>query len=72
VPARAWEVADASVRGAGLDRLDARVVDVDVAGTTVTVTVAGRVHHLFAQAVPGGPEGTDVSASSAVDAADIG
>jgi Flp pilus assembly protein TadG len=59
-------VAERSVAAAGLDRLDATVVDVEVVGLTVRVTVRGRAHYLFGPAVPGGPEGADVEASASV------
>ena len=72
VAARAWTVAEASVRAKGLDRLDAEVIDVQVDGDRVTVTVRGRAHHLFAKAVPGGPEGQDVTATSEAEARELG
>lgn len=68
LPDQARQVAEQSVRGAGLDRLDATVTDVEVQGLTVTVTVRGRAHYVFGRAVPGGPEGADVSATAAVTA----
>jgi hypothetical protein len=68
VPGEARLVAEASVASAGLQRLDARVTEVAVDGLTVRVTVAGRAHHLFARAVPGGPEGVDVAATATVTA----
>jgi hypothetical protein len=61
-------VAERSVAGAGLQRLDAEVVEVEVSGLTVRVTVHGRAHYLFGSAVPGGPEGADVEASATVTA----
>jgi len=56
----AEEVARRSIAAKGLDRLDAEVDGVDVSGDEVTVRVRGRAHYLFAKAVPGGPEGTDL------------
>jgi Flp pilus assembly protein TadG len=69
---RAWAIAEASVAAKGLDRLDARVTAVEVHGDHVAVTVSGRAHHLFARALPGGPEGQDVSATSEAEAREFG
>ena len=57
----------------GLDRLDAAVADVAIGadGRTVVVTIRGHAHYLFAKAVPGGPEGLDVTASSEAHAAEL-
>src|SRR5207249_10068849 len=59
-------VAERSLAAEGLDRLDARIADVnvDVAGDSVTVTVRGRARYLFAKALPGGAAGMDVTSSS--------
>lgn len=67
-PDEARLVAERSVAGAGLHRLGATVAEVEVTGLTVRVTVRGRARHLFAGAVPGGPEGVDVEASATVTA----
>lgn len=67
-PDEARLVAERSVAGAGLHRLEATVAEVEVTGLTVRVTVRGRARHLFARAVPGGPEGVDVEASATVTA----
>ncbi len=66
LPEVAVAVAEQSVAGAGLDRLEARITAVQVSGVTVRVTVRGRAHYLFAHAVPGGPEGVDVEAEAVV------
>ena len=70
---RAWDIAESSIATRGLDRLDARVVDVRIGdgGTSVTVTVRGRARYLFAKAVPGGSDGLDVTATSVAHAADL-
>ena len=70
---RARAVAIRSIAAKGLDHLDATVsdVEVDVTGTHVTVTVHGRAHYLFAKAVPGGKEGTDVETSSEAEASEL-
>lgn len=68
---RARQVAERSVAAKGLERLSARVTDVVVDGARVTVTVRGRARYLFAKAVPGGPEGTDVETSSEAEAAEL-
>jgi Flp pilus assembly protein TadG len=70
LPDRARLIAERSVAAKGLDRLEATVADVvvDAAGSHVTVTVRGRARYLFAKAVPGGKDGTDVTASSEAEA----
>jgi Flp pilus assembly protein TadG len=68
LPDEARFVAERSVDGAGLGRLEASVTEVEVTGLTVRVTVRGRAHYLFGPAVPGGPEGVDVEASASVTA----
>ena len=47
---------------------DAELVAVDVDGDRVAVTVRGRAEHVFADAVPGAPGGTDVEASATATA----
>jgi Flp pilus assembly protein TadG len=73
LPDRAREVAEQSVAAKGLDHLSATVADVqvDAAGTAVIVTVRGRARYLFAQAVPNGTDGTDVTASSEAEATEL-
>lgn len=70
---RARTIAERSVAAKGLDHLDASVADVaiDATGTHVTVTVHGRAHYLFAKAVPGGRDGTDVETSSEAEASEL-
>jgi len=72
-PDVARAVAERSVASEGLDRLDAAVVDVEIGadGATVTVVVRGHARYLFAKAVPGGPAGMDVTASSVAHAAEL-
>ena len=69
-PGAARSVASASVDGAGLRHL--RELTTTVAVTpgrpVVRVTVAARVPHLFARAVPGGPQSTAVEASAVATA----
>jgi Flp pilus assembly protein TadG len=69
----ARRVAERSVAAMGLERLDAAVDEVVVGPDrrTVTVTLRGRARYLFAKAVPGGPEGMDVTASSTAHAAEL-
>ena len=73
VESRARMIAEQSVAAKGLDRLDAVVTDVEVdaTGTHVVVTVSGRAHYLFAKAVPGGKEGTDIESSSEAEAREV-
>lgn len=72
VPERAWSIAERSLAARGLDRLDAEVIDVRIEdGASVIVTIRGRAKYLFAKAVPGGPSGIDVTASSEAHAADL-
>lgn len=66
----ARDIAEASVAAKGLEHLEAEVEDVQVVGTTVTVTVRGRASYLFARAVPGGTDGIDVRASARAEAAE--
>jgi hypothetical protein len=35
------------------------------------VTVSGHAHYLFAKAVPGGPEGTDIHTTSEAEAREV-
>jgi Flp pilus assembly protein TadG len=70
-PAVAARVAARSVAAAGLDgHLDGIVVTTRVTPgrPEVTVTVRARVHHRFASALPGGPEGVDVEATAVATA----
>jgi Flp pilus assembly protein TadG len=73
VQERARAIAEQSVAATGLDRLDAAVtgVEVDPTGTRVVVTVSGHAHYLFAKAVPGGPEGTDIHTTSEAEAREV-
>ena len=68
----ARRVAERSVAAMGLERLDAAVDAVVVGsdGRTVTVVVRGRARYLFAKAIPGGPDGMDVTVSSTAHAAE--
>jgi Flp pilus assembly protein TadG len=70
--ARARVVAERSLAAMGLERLDPVVEDVRVGadGSSVTVTLRGRAHYLFAKALPGGRDGMDVRASSTAHAAE--
>ena len=67
---RARAVALRSVAARNLDRFGARVESVDVSadGRSVTVVVSGRSPHLFAKALPGRSDGTNVSASAVAEA----
>ena len=69
---RARQVALRSVAAKGLGRFGAQVESVDVSsdGRSVTVVVSGRSPHLFAKALPGRSDGTDVSASAVAEAHD--
>ncbi|MCU1498014.1 MAG: hypothetical protein JWM47_1967 [Acidimicrobiales bacterium] len=69
---RAWDVVRQSVAAKGLDRLAVEVtgVDLDADQRTVTVTLRGRVHYLFARAVPGGPDSAEVETTSEAEAAE--
>jgi Flp pilus assembly protein TadG len=71
IPERASAIAERSVAAKGLDRLDATVTGVDVNGDRVVVTVSGRAHYLFAKAVPGGSEGTDIHTTSEAEAREL-
>jgi hypothetical protein len=69
-PARAAEVARASVllrRGDHLDDVEVAVAVLDD-GVTVQVTVSASVRTVFARAVPGGPDRTAVQASATATA----
>lgn len=68
VPQRAQEIAARSITRSGLGRLSVRLAAVEVSGRRVTVTVTGRAPFVLAKAVPGGPDGMDVSASSTATA----
>ena len=72
-PEVARAVAERSLAAEELGRLEAVVEDVSVAadGFTVTVRLRGRAHYLFAKALPGGPEGVDVTASSTAHPAEV-
>lgn len=65
-------VAERSVAGAGLERLEAEVVGTEVTGLTVRVTVRGRARYLFGSAVPGGADGAEVEATATVTAREPG
>lgn len=67
---RARAVAQRSVAAKGLDHLSAVVEEVRVQGATVTVVLRGRADYLFARALPGGPTGADVTATSTSEAAE--
>lgn len=67
---RAVAVAQRSVAAKGLDHLAVEVDRVQVQGSSVTVVLRGRAEYLFARALPGGPDGADVSATSEVEAAE--
>ena len=69
VPSVAEEVVRRSIAAKGLDRLDPEVVAVEVHGAVVTVRLRGRVRHLFARAVPGGSDGTDVVTTASAESA---
>jgi len=62
----ARDVASRRVRVGGFA---AELVDVVVEGDRVTVVVRGRADHVFADAIPGAPGGTDVEASATATAA---
>lgn len=68
LPWRARDVVERSLADRRLDRLGLRLDDVDVAGRTVTVRVSGRAPYVIAKALPGGPDGVDLSASSTATA----
>lgn len=59
---------DVALRRIAVGGFEADLVDVDVAGDRVTVVVRGRADHLFADAIPGAPGGTDVEASATATA----
>lgn len=61
-------VAERSVAAKGLHHLSVAVEDVRVEGSTVTVVLRGRADYLFAQVLPGGPDGAAVTASSEAEA----
>lgn len=65
---RAAETARRSLLAKGLDRLQLTLDRVEVDGATVTVHVRGRAPFIFAKALPGGPDGLDVSSSSTATA----
>jgi hypothetical protein len=69
----ARRIAERSVAGMGLERLDPVVEDVRIAadGLTVTVVVRGRARYLFADALPGGMDGMDIRASSTAHASEL-
>lgn len=69
VPAVADDVARRSVDGAGLDRFDPVVESVAIDGDVVTVRVRGTAHHLFAGAVPGGDDTTDLVVTASATSA---
>jgi Flp pilus assembly protein TadG len=73
-PDRAEDVVAATIAASSVDlHLDAPVVDViDIGGEpAVRVRLTGRIDYVFAPALPGAPDGADVSAS-AVAVADEG
>ena len=72
LPDVARRVAERSVAAKALDRFEAAVADVEVDGAAVTVTLIGRARYLFAKAVPGGPDGTDLRAHAEVQAEESG
>lgn len=67
VPARARRAAELALAG-GQPIGRARPPQVEVSGTTVTVTVILEVDRVFARGVPGGPRSTTVEATATADA----
>ena len=66
-PVRVRRAADAALAGEqALDPDATPVVQID--GTTVTVTVQLEVPYVFAQGIPGSPDGTTVRATASADA----
>ena len=59
---------DVAARRIAFGGFEADLVSVDVAGDRITVVVRGRADHLFADAIPGAPGGTDVEASATATA----
>ena len=59
---------DIAARRVGAGAFDASLVSVAVVGDRITVTVRGRADHVFADAIPGAPGGTDVEASATATA----
>lgn len=71
-PAVAQVVAEASVASKQLEQHGFEVAPPSVlvvGGDAVVVTLTGRAPHLFAKAVPGGPDSAAVSATATADAA---
>ena len=69
---RARAVAVRSLAAKGLDRFAAQVESVRVSpdGRSIIVEISGRSPHLFAKALPGREDGTNVSASAEAAADD--
>lgn len=67
VPARARRAAELALAG-GQPIGRARPPQVEVSGTTVTVTVILEVDRVFARGVPGAPRSTTVEATATADA----